>query len=135
MPDRKGGAHKGLVFETDGGIVPAELESDGVLLTLAYLCLSRQEARVLGVEEPETAAYPQLVAERFKLLKTMAEGDGTRRPVQIIATTHSASLLTAAASTSLVRVVETQDDGTSRIFEPSEESMQDLIYRRLGWSL
>jgi hypothetical protein len=31
--------------------------------------------------------------------------------------------------------VETQDDGTSRIFEPSEESMQDLIYRRLGWSL
>jgi hypothetical protein len=130
-----GGVLKGLVFQTESGInVPAELESDGVLLTLAYLCLSTQSAVAVGVEEPESAAYPSLVVGRWRLLQAMVAGSEHMRPIQVVATTHSATLLTAASDPGIVRILEALGDGSSRIYTPPEEHMHDVIYRRLAWT-
>jgi predicted ATPase len=126
---------KGTVFETQGGIqVPAELESDGVLLTLAFLWLSTRKDPAFGIEEPETATYPSLLESRMRMLRSLSEGIGEYPSVQVIATTHSSLLLTAAKETSLVRVFELREDGSSRIYAPKEEFMQELIYKRLAWS-
>lgn len=127
---------KGLFFETKSGVrIPAELESDGVLLTLAYLWLSTSRDTSLGVEEPETATYPKLLESRWDLLKKVSHGFDTTPPLQIIATTHSSALLTLAQQPSLIRIFDVQEDGTSKIYTPPEEFMNDVIYRRLGWSI
>jgi len=134
--DRSRPVLKGLVFETINGVrVPAEFESDGVLLTLAYLWLATRKGVALGVEEPETATYPSLLESRWQLLKSMAEGKEGFQPIQILATTHSSFLLTAASDPSLVRVFEPQDNGISQIYEPKEQFMHDLIYKRLAWAV
>lgn len=126
---------KGLIFErTDGIQVPGELESDGVLLTLAHLWLATRKEPAFGVEEPETATYPSLLESRLSFLRSISEGSLGYPAVQVFVTTHSSLLLTAAQDTGLVRVFEPQEDGSSRIYTPSEEFMQELIYRRLGWA-
>lgn len=127
---------KGLVFETTSGVkVSAEMESDGVLLTLAYLWLATNNMVALGVEEPEAATYPSLLQSRWELLKSMSNGLNGLAPIQILATTHSSLLLTAAQETSLVRIFEPQSNGMSRVYQAPDEFMQSLIYTRLAWAV
>jgi len=130
-------ALKSIVLErADGTEIPAELESDGVLLTMAHLWLASQSrTRVaFGIEEPETASYPSLLESRLRLLRSVSEGSGGVPPVQVIATTHSASLLTAAQDPALVRIFESRDDGFSRIYAPPEDRMFEVLERRLAWT-
>jgi energy-coupling factor transporter ATP-binding protein EcfA2 len=127
---------KGLMFETKKGIkVPAEMESDGVLLTLAYLWIATRNQVAIGIEEPETATYPSLLESRWEILQSMANGTNGLRPIQVLATTHSSFLLTAARDPGLVRVFEPQGNGTSNLYNPTEEFMHELIYKRLGWAV
>lgn len=127
---------KGLIFErVDGVQVPGELESDGVLLTLAHLWLATRKEPIFGVEEPETATYPALLQSRLNFLRNISDGSLGYAPVQVLVTTHSSLLLTAAQDPGLVRVFEPQADGTSHIYTPQEEFMQELIYKRLGWAV
>ena len=126
---------KGLTFETVNGVkVPAELESDGVLLTLAFLWLSTKNAMSIGVEEPETATYPSLLKSRWQILNSMSKGSAGNQSIQVIATSHSPTLLTYIGDSSCVRVFEIQSDGTSKI-RTSSLPMGDLIYRELEWSV
>ncbi len=130
-------ALKGLIFErTDGSAITAEMESDGVLLTLAHLFLAtRHSSPAIGIEEPETATYPSLLESRLKLFRTMSEGGAGFSPVQILVTTHSPTLLTMAQNPALVRIFEPQSDGGVNIYTPPERSMMEVIDRRLSWSV
>ncbi len=130
---RGGVALKLLEFElTNGRKIPAGLESDGVLLTLAYLWLARQQDdTAFGVEEPETAGYPTIVKEKVRLLKALTDGKTGRRPVQIIATSHSPVLLIALGDTSHIRVCERG----AKVYAPPERSMMDVIHTRLAWAV
>ncbi|MGB9380004.1 AAA family ATPase [Candidatus Binatus sp.] len=130
-------ALKGLVFERhDGKAVTAEMESDGVLLTLAHLFLAtRHVSPAVGIEEPETATYPSLLESRLRLFRTMSEGKAGTPLSQILVTTHSPTLLTMAQDPSLVRIFEHQSNGDVKIFTPPEHSMMEVIEKRLGWSV
>lgn len=129
LSDPRGGpALKTLAFERQDGIrVPAELESDGVLLTLAHLWLSTLTHPAIGVEEPETATYPSLAASRVKLLRDMSEGKLGHPSVQVLATTHSAALLLELNDPTLVRVLDLHPDGTCTIESPVALNMTDII--------
>jgi hypothetical protein len=130
-------ALKGLIFErVDGRPVTAEMESDGVLLTLAHLFLAtRHVSPAVGIEEPETATYPSLLESRLNLLRTMSESESGAPRSQILVTTHSPTLLTMAQDPTLVRIFEHQSNGDVKIFTPSEPFMMEVIERRLGWSI
>jgi predicted ATPase len=123
-----------LEFEQlDGRRIPAGFESDGVLLSLAYSWLRFQEGSpAIGVEEPETAAYPSLIKERVTLLKALAYPLGNEPPVQVIATTHSPFFLTALGDPDSIRVCDRE---FNIIKCPAGESIGDTIYTRLSWSV
>jgi predicted ATPase len=130
-------ALKGLVFDRhDGTKISAEMESDGVLLTLAYVFLAtRHTAPEIGIEEPETATYPSLLESRMNLFRAMSDGSLGLPPVQLLITTHSPTLLTIAQDPEIVRIFEHQEDGSIKIYKPPEPSMFEMIERRLGWAI
>jgi predicted ATPase len=120
------GSLKYLQFETTNGRkVHAEVESDGVLLSLAYLYLANEYRGGFAVEEPEAGAHPDLLRTRIQLLRSVAE-----RGVQVVITTQSPVLLMGVGETKNIRVCE---DGS--VYEPPERSVLDVIYTRLNWTL
>jgi len=128
-----GQAQKLLEFEAVGGRrFPAAFESDGVLLTLAYLWLShRQSDPAVGIEDPETAAHPPKIDGRVKLLRKLSDGSATRAPIQVLATTQSPGLLMALGNTEELRVC-----GADRTVTKTEERrMSDLLNTSLNWTL
>lgn len=128
----KRGALKTLEIELHGGLtVPAEVESDGVMLTLAYLWLCHNKQVGFGVEEPETGAYPSLLRSRVETLRHLCEGG-----VQVLMTTQSPVLLTAVGRAEHVRICD-RGDATHppRVYQPPEEWTQDVIYRYLDWAV
>jgi predicted ATPase len=130
---QRGSVLKLLEFElSNSGRIPASLESDGVLLTLAHLWLAlQQEHPAVGVEEPENAAYPSLVKDRLQTLRSLAKGEAGRRAVQVLTTSHSPTLLMYLGNTQAVRVCER--DG--RVYVPPEKSMLDVVHTRLAWTV
>jgi predicted ATPase len=121
-----------LEFELISGTrIPAGLESDGVLLTLAHLWLIHMaQDSAVGVEEPETATYPSLVRDRLKMLRELSEGTAGKKPVQVLATSHSPLLLTCLGDTELLRICE-----GGKVYQPVEERMMDVIHTRLAWTV
>lgn len=114
---------KTLKTETiDGRRVPAELESDGVLLSLAYLLLERGQTAGFAVEEPETGAHPALLRSRIGRLRAL--------DVQVLLTTQSPLLLMEVGDVANVRVCE----GGS-VYQPPERDMSDVVHRRLAWTV
>lgn len=114
---------KTLKTETiDGRRVPAELESDGVLLSLAYLLLEQAQTAGFAVEEPETGAHPELLRNRIRRLRNL--------DVQVILTTQSPLLLMEVGDVANVRVCE---DGS--VYQPPEQGMSDVVHRRLAWAV
>jgi predicted ATPase len=110
------------------------MESDGVLLTLAHLLLSTRDDPAIGVEEPETATYPSLIESRLALFRTLTQESDNKDLIQMLITTHSHVLLSAVQDPELVRIFERQPDGHSRIYQPPEQTMFEVIGRRLGWA-
>ena len=133
---RDRGVLKGIVFEREGGTsVSAEMESDGVLLSLAHLVPSvKRNAPAFGIEEPETGTYPSLLKSRVDLFQSIVKGTLGSKPVQVILTTHSPTLLTYVGDPTLVRIFDPKKDHVS-IYEPPETSMMDVINTRLSWSV
>jgi predicted ATPase len=88
-----------LLFTTNrsGRQIPAPQECDGVLLTtflLWRLYTSGSENMQLCLEEPENGLYPNLMGERFSLLRDFTQtGKLGQNPVQILVATHSWELL------------------------------------------
>ncbi|HEX6590008.1 MAG TPA: AAA family ATPase [Longimicrobiales bacterium] len=125
------GAQKALAFEVRGNrVIPAEAESDGVLLTLAYSWLANTGKTGVGVEEPETGAYPRLVYDRVATLRALAE-----RGVQVIATTQSPVLLTAVGRSDDVRIFQQDNSGKACVVAAGDGWVQDTIHRHLEWTV
>ncbi len=81
--------------------IPAQLESDGVNLTLFMLTApylvppkaTAGEPLCLAFEEPEAGTHPVLQGLRLDTLRRMALDGAAGRPVQVLATTHSPDVL------------------------------------------
>ncbi|MBI5361925.1 MAG: AAA family ATPase [Planctomycetes bacterium] len=114
------GQHR-LVFQDrwnpDVWYEPGEV-SDGSLLTLAFLTLQYQQPSVdvIALEELERGLHPYLVGELVSLLRRLARGEVGRGPMNVVLTTHSASLLEFALPEE-VRLLCRQDDGSVDIRE------------------
>ncbi len=146
---RTGEPIKLLMFEREGGVdVPGEFESDGVLLTLAYMWLaycprySKTEVfpsavaprslgiklgPAIGIEEPETGAHAALLPNRIATLRALVEGNFGRPPVQVIASTHSAALLRAIGDIGNIRDCALHGDGSGEIRVPNETNIDAYL--------
>jgi predicted ATPase len=73
---------------------PSEV-SDGSIVMLAFLMLPylNPPVDVLAIEEPEHALHPFLLGEVVSMLRDLAHGRLSARPVQVALATHSAQLL------------------------------------------
>lgn len=74
--------------------VPAQELSEGTLLALALLCIVHQPMAptLIGLEEPDRGLHPRLLRDvRDALYRLSFPGDYglKRKPVQVVATTHS----------------------------------------------
>jgi predicted ATPase len=119
-PSENEGAHR-LVFQdrwnADVWYEPSQV-SDGSLLTLAFLLLQHQKpaVEVLVIEELERGLHPYLIGELVDLLRRMANGEIGSKPMHIVLTTHSASLLEFVRPEE-VRLLNRKDDGSVEIAE------------------
>lgn len=112
-----------LSFKTDRSedLIPAPLESDGVLLAtfLFWRLYTGGPHFKICLEEPENGLHPFLLAERFQLLKHFAYPAAGRPAVQLLVATHSPEFLRAVKAYPLalrkeIRLVEfTKASGTS----------------------
>ncbi len=101
--------------------LPAEV-SDGSLFTLAFLLLSHQTPPVdiLAIEDPEHGIHPFLLGEIVNLLRRLATGELTGRPMRVVLTTHSPTVLEFSEPEE-VRLLQRKDEGSVDILEiPTE---------------
>ncbi len=103
----------GLVYTTirGGGRTPANLESDGVLLStfLLWRLHTAPENMKLCWEEPENGVHLAELRHRYELLKQFATQGPGGRNLQILVATHSRDFLNAIGRSNTlqeVRVVE-----------------------------
>lgn len=92
-----GGTHEVKIqdrWNLDRWFRPHEV-SDGTMLLLALLLIPYQSPSVsiVGIEEPEHGIHPYLIENVVKMLRMLADGTLGPRPVQVILTTHSPTLL------------------------------------------
>lgn len=87
--------------------------SDGTMFTLAFLLLSKQQPPidVLAIEDPEHGLHPFLLGEVVSLLRRLAKGELNGRPVNVVLTTHSPTLL-EFVDPSEVRLLGREEDGS-----------------------
>lgn len=92
---------------------PATSVSDGTLRFLAYITALEVHPppSLLVLEEPEHGLHPDATSGLVEILVNTAE----ERDIQTLVTTHSGDVLDAVPSHKAVRVVERQDDGSTRI--------------------
>ena len=110
---------------------PAINMSDGTLRALAVLTAlfqfgERRTARLIGIEEPETALHP---AAAGLLLDCLREGTRER---QVLITTHSPDLLDSDAITADQLLAVSAVDGKTtigRVDPASRQVLRDSLYR------
>jgi predicted ATPase len=87
--------------------------SDGTLYTLAFLLLAHQKPPldVLAIEDPDHGVHPFLLGEIVGVLRKLATGALTGRPMHIVLTTHSPTLLEFVEPNE-VRLLNRQEDGS-----------------------
>lgn len=104
-----------LAFTTDRSedLVPAAVESDGVLLTtflLWRLFTGPSELKLCCLEEPENGTHPYLLARRYNLIKQVTQPTVGQPSLQVILSTHSTDFLNAIEdpeeTVNVVRVVQ-----------------------------
>jgi len=97
--------------------LPGEV-SDGSLFSLAFLLLAHQSPPVdiLVIEDPEHGMHPFLLGEIVGLLRKLAIGELTGRPMRIVLTTHSPTVLEFSQPEE-VRLLQRKDDGSVDILE------------------
>jgi predicted ATPase len=98
--ERPTGGQKLIVLRTRKGAhrIPAPHLSQGTLLALALLTLAYlpRPPLLIGLEEPDRGIHPRLLRELRDSLYRLSYPEScgeTRRPVQVIVTTHSPYLL------------------------------------------
>jgi predicted ATP-dependent endonuclease of OLD family len=85
---------------------------------VAFLLLAHQAPAVdiLVIEDPEHGLHPFLLGELVGILRSLAEGKLTGRPMHVVLTTHSPTVLDFSKPEEL-RVLNRQEDGSVDIVE------------------
>jgi predicted ATPase len=114
--------------------IPASELSEGTLLALALLAIAYQPnvPTLIGVEEPDRALHPRLLREVRDALYRLAfptDYGLKRKPVQVIATTHSPYFLDLFRDhAEQVIVAEKKSDGTATFRSLSDDpNLHEII--------
>ncbi len=131
------------------GVLPAQLESDGVNLALFFSALpyilgdpeSEGEPTpfCVGLEEPEAGTHPFFQGRRLEMLRRLVKRSPTEMPLQIVATTHSIDLLRwveANEALSVLRFVEHLGPETgTRIHRLASQEDLERVYAQYDKNL
>jgi predicted ATPase len=115
-----GGVRLAFTSTRSDVLIPASMESDGVLhaLVLIWKAFDSTPTDAICVEEPENATHPYRLKERYEFLKHLGTRGMAGFPVRTLAATHSPDFLNAALdddilANDVLRIVEfSQDEGT-----------------------
>src|SRR5690606_27176526 len=106
-------------MSSSGISIPADLESDGTLLLLAYMSLVYGSGAhdFLCIEEPENGVHPQSIGTLASTIHELSKPNGSFPGAQVLVFTHSAKFLDAVENISpkSVRLVRRGGDGRSTI--------------------
>lgn len=124
-----------LVMAKHAEVIPADLESDGTILLLAYASLlhGHMAHETLCIEEPENGVHPKSIASQVKMLQELTKPRGSRPGAQILVCTHSRKFLEAVEGTpEKIRLVRRGGgaDGRSTIETPGANARPMLA----GWA-
>lgn len=114
-------------------LLPAPMESDGVLLTtfLLWRLYTAAPNLRLCLEEPENSVHPYLLGQRSQLLKRFACGEADRPPVQLLVATHSPDFLSAIEdreqAIEMIRVVEFDHDRGTMVHRLTDLGQIDTL--------
>jgi AAA15 family ATPase/GTPase len=105
--------------------IPASDISDGTLRILAFLTALYQEntPSIICFEEIENGVHPWLLHKMMELLKLVSTEGITGKPVQILITTHSPTLLNYVEPHQ-VRAVELDNEGKTQVHNLPTDSVR-----------
>ena len=136
----KSGRHR-LVFEDkwDSSVIfePEEV-SDGTILSFALLFIAHHEPseQLLVLEDPDHGLHPYLVGQVVSLLRKLAGGELGGRAIQVVLTTHSASLLNHLHPQEVRFLSRDLESGETRIDPaPVDDSNWATVYEEYQRSL
>ena len=105
--------------------IPASDISDGTLRILAFLTALYQEETpsIICFEEIENGVHPWLLHKMMELLKLVSTEGITGKPVQVLITTHSPTLLNYVEPHQ-VRAVELDNEGKTQVHNLPTDSVR-----------
>jgi hypothetical protein len=122
-----------LAMSGSSEVIPADLESDGTILMLAYTSLlhGARAHETICIEEPENGLHPEIVPEVASLLRAMTKPHGSHAPAQVLVCTHSRQFFDQVKSEpGKLRLVRRASDGRSSAETPSARQLASLP----GWA-
>lgn len=118
-----------LTMTASSQTIPADLESDGTILMLAYVSLRHGSAvhDTICVEEPENGVHPSAIPSVVDMLRDMAKPEEGNPGAQILVCTHSRPFLDAVKPwAEAIRLVRRGADGRSTVETPSDQQIPAL---------
>jgi predicted ATPase len=114
-----------LVDKYSENPIPASDISDGTLRILAFLTALYQEdtPSIICFEEIENGVHPWLLHKMMELLKLVSTEGITGKPVQVLITTHSPTLLNYVEPHQ-VRAVELDNEGKTQVHKLPIDSVR-----------
>ncbi|HVV50218.1 MAG TPA: AAA family ATPase [Polyangia bacterium] len=121
-----------LVMPATEGAIPADLESDGTILLLAYASLlhGTRQFKTICIEEPENGVHPKVVPMLVKMLQQISREHDGRPGAQLLICTHSRTILDELkADPSSIRLITRAADGRSSIEHMSSVDLPTIAGR------
>jgi predicted ATPase len=114
-----------LVDKYSENPIPASDISDGTLRILAFLTALYQEdtPSIICFEEIENGVHPWLLHKMMELLKLVSTEGITGKPIQVLITTHSPTLLNYVEPHQ-VRAVELDNEGKTQVHKLPTDSVR-----------
>ncbi|MBI4337393.1 MAG: AAA family ATPase [Chloroflexi bacterium] len=129
------GVRLAFITTRSAKLVPAMLESDGVLHTLFLLWRlhTAEPGLTICLEEPENGTHPHLLAKRYELLRRFAKQEGSNAFQQVLVATHSPDLLAAIEDThealDAVRIVEHSSEEGTKVHKLADSRQLRLLLK------
>jgi predicted ATPase len=101
-------------------IIPAELESDGVLhaLFMLWRLCSKEPNVTVCIEEPENGTHPYLLKARYEFLRQTSIESCASNSRQVLVSTHSPEFLASidpGQAVDVIRVVEYEANNGTKV--------------------
>jgi predicted ATPase len=113
--------------------IPADLESDGTILLLAYASLlhGSRPHDTICIEEPENGVHPKVVPQQVQMFRELTKPRGDRPGAQVLVCTHSRPFFDAVSNVpSALRLVRRGSDGRSTVEGVPAQVMPSVA----GWA-